>query len=84
MMTLEDTIELMTSDDYKDRFKAEYHQTRIRHDRLCKMLKQYKEGTLSFTPDCPIEMLENQCDAMFTYICRLLDRAAVEGIALSD
>ena len=29
-MELKDTIELMTSDDYKDRFRAEYWQTKIR------------------------------------------------------
>ena len=29
-MTLQDTINLMTSDDYKDRFKAEYQQLDVR------------------------------------------------------
>ena len=29
-MELEDTIELMKSSDYKERFKAEYLQTKIR------------------------------------------------------
>lgn len=29
-MELKDTVELMNSDDYKDRFKAEYYQTKIR------------------------------------------------------
>ena len=27
---IKDTAELMMSDDYKDRFKAEYYQTKIR------------------------------------------------------
>lgn len=29
-MELKDTIELMTSEDYKERFKAEYWQAKIR------------------------------------------------------
>ena len=29
-MELKDTVDLMTSDDYKDRLKAEYLQTKIR------------------------------------------------------
>ena len=29
-MELKDTIELMNSENYKDRFKAEYYQTKIR------------------------------------------------------
>ena len=28
-MELKDTIDLMTSEDYKDRFKAEYYQTKF-------------------------------------------------------
>ena len=30
MKDLIDTVELMASDDYKERFKAEYYQTEIR------------------------------------------------------
>lgn len=30
MNELKDTIELMNSSDYKDRFKAEYYQLKIR------------------------------------------------------
>lgn len=30
MKDLKDTVELMTSSDYKDRFRAEYWQTKIR------------------------------------------------------
>ena len=33
-MELKDTIELMQSEDYKERFKAEYHQLRIRFEKL--------------------------------------------------
>ncbi len=33
-MQLSDTIDLMQSEDYKDRFKAEYLQTKIRYEKL--------------------------------------------------
>lgn len=33
-MELRDTVEMMNSGDYKERFKAEYHQTKIRYERL--------------------------------------------------
>lgn len=36
-MELKDTIELMNSTDYKERFRAEYYQTKIRYDKLDKM-----------------------------------------------
>ena len=35
-MELKDTIELMTSEDYKERFKAEYLQLKIRIEGLRK------------------------------------------------
>lgn len=33
MNELKDTIELMNSSDYKDRFKAEYYQLKIRYTK---------------------------------------------------
>ena len=32
--TLEDTIDLMKSSDYKERFKAEYYQVKFRYEKL--------------------------------------------------
>ena len=32
-MELKDTISMMTSSDYKERFRAEYFQLKIRYDR---------------------------------------------------
>ena len=37
-MELKDAIELMNSEDYKEQFKAEYYQTKIRYDKLHQML----------------------------------------------
>lgn len=52
-MELKDTIELMNSEDYKERFKAEYYQAKIRYDKLYKMLVKYDAGTLNFELSCP-------------------------------
>lgn len=34
MKNLNETVAMMNSADYKERFKAEYHQTKIRHEKL--------------------------------------------------
>ena len=49
-MELKDTIELMTSEDYKERFKAEYLQLKIRVEGLRKMLIKWDADKLDFTP----------------------------------
>ena len=52
-MELKDTISMMESADYKERFKAEYEQLRIRLEKLNAMLDKWDAGTLSFNPTCP-------------------------------
>ena len=81
-MELKETIELMQSSDYKDRFKAEYYQARIRFEKLTSMLDKYKLGTLSFEPTCPIDLLEEQRKYMYQYLRCLVIRAEIEGIKL--
>ena len=81
-MELKETIELMQSSDYKDRFKAEYYQTRIRFEKLTSMLDKYKLGTLSFEPSCPIDLLEEQRKYMYQYLRCLVTRAEKERIKL--
>ena len=83
-MELKDTIELMTSADYKKRFRAEYEQTRIRYEKLSKMVCKYCKGQLNFTPTCPIELLIHQRDIMENYLNVLEERAKIEHIGLSD
>ena len=41
-MELKKTAELMLSDNYKERFVAEYHQTKIRYDKLNKGIEVLK------------------------------------------
>jgi hypothetical protein len=81
-MKLEDTIDLMKSDDYKDRFKAEYYQLTIRYQKLFDMCIKYKAGTLGFKPRCTLELLEEQLRAMGKLIMLLDVRAEIEGIVL--
>lgn len=83
-MQLKETINLMQSDDYKDRFKAEYWQTKIRYDKLHKMIVRYEAGTLDFTPDCGIHILKDQAGAMGNYLYALEVRAEFEHINLNE
>lgn len=81
-MELKDTIEMMQSDDYKERFKAEYHQTKERYNKLHKMIVKADAGTLEFTPTCPIELLREQKAAMGEYLYCMELRAEIEKIHL--
>jgi hypothetical protein len=82
MKYLSETIELMNSENYDDRLKAEYEQLEIRTQGLAKMLVGYRDGTLSFTPKCSYDMLNGQLKAMQLYSEYLQDRAETEGIDL--
>ena len=81
-MKLNETVEMMNSNDYKERFKAEYLQLIIRMKGLSDMLKKYEAGTLDFTPLCPIEVLRGQLINMGAYKNSLIERAEIEGIDL--
>lgn len=80
MPELMDTIEMMKSDDYRERFKAEYLQTKIRYDKLDAMIAKYEAGTLEFTPSCSVDVLREQACAMANYLYVLVIRAGIEGI----
>lgn len=72
----------MLSNDYKERFKAEYYQDRNRTEGLERMLEVYKVGTLSFTPKCSYELLYEQLIYMRAKLKVLEERAFVENISL--
>ena len=82
-ITMEMTIDLMNSEDYRDRFKGEYAQTLIRVRKLNGMLNKYDAGTLGFEPDCPIYLLRNQSAYMQAYLRTMEERAVYENIDLS-
>lgn len=82
MNDLSFTSKLMVSDDYKERFKAEYWQTKIRYDKLHRMAIKYEAGTLDFTLNCSLELLKKQKAAMGNYLRCLEVRAEIEGVKL--
>lgn len=79
---LYDTALLMKSNDFKERFQAEYIQLKIRYKGLKAMLEKYKAGTLPFKPKCSYELLFTQLVHMENYINVLEERAKVEDIIL--
>lgn len=83
-MNLEDTKDLMISEDYKERFIAEYVQTKVRLDRLQKIIDAWYNNKLPgcFVPTCPMSLLEDQYQAMFLYVGYLTKRAKLENIEL--
>lgn len=92
-MELKDTAKMMCSEDYKERFKAEYHQTKLRYEKLKKFNDTIEaaERTRCYpnikpvvepTHDCPIELLRQQQHAMGEYLHTLELRAIIENIEL--
>ena len=79
MTELKETVALMESDDYKDRFKAEYWQTKIRYNKLRKTVVKADAGT-----DIPknIQLLREQSRRMAEYLYILEVRAETENIEL--
>ena len=92
-MKLNETVEMMLSDDYKERFKAEYYQTKERYERLkafnnkieAAMKTMYrKNGVVIDMPkhDCPDGLLIEQQHCMGDYLHCLEVRAVIENIEL--
>ena len=79
---LRDTIEMMNSGDYKERFKAEYYQVVIRYQKLKSMLDKWDSDQLELTPTCPRSTYNMQITAMTDYIAVLEARAVMEGVEL--
>ena len=81
-MELKDTVKYMESEDFRERFIAEYQQTKIRYDKLHAMIVKYEAGTLEFSPITPLEILKKQASFMGQYLYTLELRAQLEGIGL--
>lgn len=81
-MELDKTINLMTSDSYKDRFAAEYFQTLIRLEKLAVIYVGADNKSLDFELTCPISILEKQLIDMNEYLNDLKSRAKIECIDL--
>ena len=90
-MILKDTIDMMNSSEYQQRFKAEYYQLVIRYYRLKEMLEEWElkemleewdNNKIEFTPTCPRSTYNMQLKAMVDYIAVLEARAVMEDIDL--
>lgn len=83
------TAELMNSSDYKERFVAEYFQTKIRYERLKAFNNKIEANICSSkvempVHDCPANMLREQQKVMGKYLHILEVRAIIEGIDLNS
>lgn len=83
-MELKDTIELMTSSDWKDRFIAEYLQTKIRYKKLHKMIVQRDVGKCDFETPIPLDSWQLQARYMGLYLYELEKQAVIHGIELPN
>lgn len=91
-MEFKDTIILMNSEDYKERFKAEYWQMKERYERLkafntkidASNRTQYQIGKKVEMPkhDCPDDLLLQQQRIMGEYLHLLEVRAVIEDVDL--
>ena len=80
VIDLKDSVELMNSADYKERFLAEYAQLSYRLVKLETMLYAWRNNKLEFTPTCPYSTYELQVRAMKDYKAVLEARAKMEGV----
>lgn len=70
--------------DWEIRFVDEYNQLKDRTEKLHKIIVKYEANTLEFRPNCSIELLKEQENAMRQYMYILEVRSQVEGIDLYD
>lgn len=88
--TLKDTERHMESTDYKERFFAEYMQTKIRYEKLkayCNKIEAsfITEGIIPEPPhNCPLDLLREQQGHMGRYLHSLEIRAIIEGINIGQ
>ena len=87
-LELKDTIALMTSSDYKERFIAEYWQTKIRYEKLKDFCNKIELANLDIMDepkhDVPYDLLREQQEVMGEYLHLLELRAIIENIDLYE
>lgn len=86
MKELKETTEQMCSTDYRERFKAEYYQTKIRYEKLKAFCNKIEAGLIigeyKEKHDCPLDLLREQQRYMGEYLHVLELRAIIEHIVL--
>ena len=85
-MELKDTVEGMLSEDYKERFVAEYNQAKIRYEKLKNFCNRIEAAQVTDSSDpahdVPLDMLREQQSCMGKYLHILEIRACIEEIEL--
>ena len=85
-MDLMETANMMSSVSYKERFKAEYLQTKIRYEKLKAFCDKIEASEMIGAPvpvhDCPLELLRKQQKAMGEYLHVLELRSFIEEVEL--
>ena len=83
---IKETVELMNSEDYKERFVAEYRQVKIRYEKLKNFCNKIEVETMLEKEvtkhDCPLELLREQQKYMGLYLSVLEKRALIENVEL--
>ena len=83
-MKLMDTIKMMNSEDFKERFRAEYFQLQNRIESFDKTLSDYRKDELKFDTKCTLKLMDGQMNAMIVYRTHLETVAKTEGISLEE
>ena len=78
MTNLMETVTLMASENYEDRFRAEYYQLKIRYNKLLRVLANYNYKDYK----CSKKPSQDQANAMRYYLLVLKCRSYDEGIEL--
>ena len=83
---LNQTVELMLSEDYKERFIAEYVQVKIRAFRIARVLNRVvdKSAPDYFETTCSFDVLAEQLYYMANYLSVLENRSLIENIDLPE
>lgn len=88
MKDLKDTVAGMQSADYKERFIAEYEQTKIRYEKLKNFCDKIASAQLMGVEppkhDCPLALLREQQKYMELYLLVLEKRAIIECIDIRN
>lgn len=83
MYELNDTVKMMNSENYKDRFLAEFYQLKFRYHKLLSLLEKLHDGKLD-SATYSLALLEKQAEAMCEYLGILQQRAQKENIIILD
>ena len=81
-MELKDTVNLILSEDFKERLKGEYYETLIRYLKLEQYLLEVASNPVVGRDPVLVGMLSDQRDAMYKYLEALRKRCKYHNIPI--